>query len=172
MLKENHNAGVLMDRMDKKLVKTTNGLYQLLGPVTDAFPKLLYEGCVKYNGIPSGWKYFLTNAVTRKSITARNVHQYMIQEGATSNQKRIVCSDRDSLSKIDTYRIAVKQLTPLIAKTPVKLALYSKCNSPTDILRYKFHKKIIYMYKVMVNQIKEEDNIIDKVYLLIIILNF
>lgn len=172
-LEKNHNAGVLMDIMDKKLVKTTNGLYQLLGPVAFAFPNLLYKECVKCDDIPSGWKFFLTDAATRKTnITARHIHQYKIQEGATSNQKGIDYSEHGSLSKLNIYRLAIVQLRPLIAKTLKKLGNSRKLNTPTDILKYKFHKKMICMYKIMILHVQKEGNIIKNLYIFIIILNF
>lgn len=51
-----HNAGILLARKAKNLVKTKNGFYHLLGNIIGGSPNEVYQTCFAINGIPRTWK--------------------------------------------------------------------------------------------------------------------
>jgi Icc-related predicted phosphoesterase len=46
IIEEKHNAGVIISRKEKDLVKTNNGLYRLLGKIIGGSPNELYQECL------------------------------------------------------------------------------------------------------------------------------
>ncbi len=60
ILNENHHAGILDFVVSKKLIKTSQGLYELIGPITKASSDNLYRACLEIDGLPRTWKYILT----------------------------------------------------------------------------------------------------------------
>lgn len=58
---KNYNAGDLKFRKEANLVKTTKGIYRLIGTIIGGSPNKLYESCVALRGIPSDWKKLVKN---------------------------------------------------------------------------------------------------------------
>lgn len=59
LIEKHHNAGIIISRKKKDLLKTNNGLYCLVGNIISGSPEELYQGCLSKKGFPLRWKIIL-----------------------------------------------------------------------------------------------------------------
>ncbi|VVC45965.1 Hypothetical protein CINCED_3A020446 [Cinara cedri] len=133
-----HDAGYLEGRKENNLIKTTNGIYNLIGNIIGGSPNELYHVCLEVRGIPRTWRQIvnkLTNnerdkrnetlnftlespagpSNARKNDVKSNLH---MNEETNAKRKR---SESDLTENHKSkQRKLTKQLTPLMASTPFK----------------------------------------------------
>lgn len=72
VVEKHHNAGFITSRKATNLLKTSKGLYRLVGNIISGSPDELYQECLLKNGFPMRWrnileKYFCVNKGTNKA---------------------------------------------------------------------------------------------------------
>jgi len=121
ILNENHFAGFLDFVISKNLIKTSHGLYELIGPITKASSDNLYRACLEIDGLPRTWKYILTqfpskfNNFNEKLLIRRKyASNWLQQENMTKKYKFIEEFLRVTNSKIPDNRAIKKKEVPLL----------------------------------------------------------
>jgi len=122
-INENHYAGFLDFVVSKNLIKTSHGLYELIGPIAYASSDNLYRACLEINGLPRTWKYILTqfpskvnNFNQKLAIRRKYATNCLLQEMMTKSYKFVEKLLRVTNSKIHTNRAIKKKEVPLLRK--------------------------------------------------------
>jgi len=136
ILNENHHAGILDFVVSKKLIKTSQGLYELIGPITKASSDNLYRACLEIDGLPRTWKYILTqfpskiNSFNEKLLIRRKyAPNCLVQENMMNKYKFVEKLLRITISKIRNGNRAIKK-------------------KEVPLLRIMFERKLINSLKV------------------------
>jgi len=166
VLEKRHDAGVLENRKSNNLVKTTNGLYRLIGHLVGGSPNELYSACLAIHGIPRTWKHILKqltektnkNAILNFSLDSPAIPTKTTVDHKTSvkvkngsihiknmnltNQKNSSKRKFTEYNKTENNRF-LEQSPSLLTSTPKRrkkqLTMF---DVPSQILKNKFHENI------------------------------
>uniref|UniRef100_A0A2S2Q063 SANTA domain-containing protein n=2 Tax=Sipha flava TaxID=143950 RepID=A0A2S2Q063_9HEMI len=168
---EKHNAGVIISRKEKDLVKTNNGLYRLLGKIIGGSPNELYQECLSNDGVPMRWRKIISkhsdvnknpkrilnlslNSPAAPIISIKppkktvNLDMSMTRAGKIYSHNIIPHRKRknpdDEVScKSKTKYAAFNEKSPLLASTPKRPKKQPVMyETPTQILKKKLHQNI------------------------------
>lgn len=166
VLENRHDAGVLENRKSNNLVKTTKGLYRLIGHLVGGSPNELYSACLAVHGIPRTWKHILKqltektnkNAMLNFSLespagptktTVNHKMNVMLKNGSIHTKNMNLTSHKNSgkrkyteYDKTENNRF-LQQSSSLLTSTPKRrkkqLTMF---DVPSQILKNKFHENI------------------------------
>ncbi|KAE9521311.1 hypothetical protein AGLY_018291 [Aphis glycines] len=122
-IKENYYAGFLDFVVSKNLIKTTHGLYELIGPIANASTDNLYRACLENNGLPRTWKYILTqfpskinNFNKKLAIRRKYATNCLVQKTMTNSYKFDEKLLRVTNPKVRVNRAIKKKEVPLLRR--------------------------------------------------------
>uniref|UniRef100_A0A2S2P7P0 Uncharacterized protein n=1 Tax=Schizaphis graminum TaxID=13262 RepID=A0A2S2P7P0_SCHGA len=158
VLKKVHKAGILVVRKTKNIVKTEKGFYHLIGPIIEGSPLDLVRACVEINGIPKAWRNILTKLSGEVEV---NLNESMTRKGTIYNKekktslnsfgtKELLENDLHGLSDSD-FRQQLSQLS-----TSTKMKSF-ECNTPSQLLKHKFHRKFVKACLIIGSQENTDD---------------
>lgn len=130
ILNENHYAGFLDFVVSKNLIKTSHGLYELIGPITKASSDNLYRACLEINGFPKTWKYILTQFHSKTTIFNRKLEK--------RRNNAINCLMQEIMT--GSYKLVKKLLQVTDSKIRANCAIKKK---EVPLLRLMFERKLI-----------------------------
>jgi len=140
---ENYDAGRLVFVISKNVVKTNEGIYHLVGPITQGYPSNLYRACLEADGIPRTWKYVLTQFSGRLS----DGNQRIIS--TANNEAEINLIGIEIQELIRSFKI-LRNLAIIADK---RLKEHSKARKSISFVRHHFQQKLAYSLRVVNNQI-------------------
>ncbi|XP_025203495.1 uncharacterized protein LOC112600474 [Melanaphis sacchari] len=143
ILKKVHEAGILVARKTKNIVKTDKGFYHLIGPITEGSPFDLFRACAEINGIPKTWRNILTHLLAEVKV---NHNESMTRKDTVYSKEKKVSQNYSGTGDIVENDILIdndlrQQLTHLSTSGTIKS--FGVCHTPSQILKYKFHKKFV-----------------------------
>jgi len=166
VLENRHDAGVLENRKSNNLVKTTNGLYRLIGHLVSGSPNELYSACLAIHGIPRTWKNILkrlTEKTNKNAMLNFSLESPAVPTKTTVNHKTSVMVKNRSIhtknmnltsqrnggkrkytedNKTENNQF-LEQSPSLLTSTPKRqkkqLTMF---DVPSQILKNKFHENI------------------------------
>ncbi|VVC41643.1 Hypothetical protein CINCED_3A014571 [Cinara cedri] len=179
-----HNAGILEYTKENNLIKTTNGLYRLIGSIIGGSPNELYSACVEINGIPTTWKSIIkkmskvnkskllnltlkspaelimstkTEVNLDKSITRSGKEyntMYINNESIKNHSNQDVTENKNKRRKLHEPTGSLHTSTPKKLENRLKIV-----DNTSHLLKSKFHKKI----QTKTNEILNKQTRIDSV---------
>lgn len=138
-----HDAGLLEGRRENNLIKTTNGLYRLIGNIIGGSPNELYHVCLEIRGIPRTWRNILkklsdtkkdnknaTLNLTLESPAGPSITRKNIKPIADVNVTR-----RGSLLNAHKNIVAVEQKNNTKRKNPENDSSYIQTNKQRKLTK-------------------------------------
>ncbi|XP_060848356.1 uncharacterized protein LOC132927782 [Rhopalosiphum padi] len=158
VLKKFHNAGILVVRKTKNIVKTEKGFYHLIGPIIGGSPPDLVRACVEINGIPKAWRNILTKLSEEVEV---NLNESMTRKGTIyyKEEKASLKSSRTKeLLENDLYGLSDSNLCQQLSQLSASKKMKSfDCDTPSQLLMYRFHQKIVKACLIVGSQENTDD---------------
>lgn len=156
VLMENFDAGILECRLDSKLVKTTNGLFRLIGPIAEENLQNLFLQFFNHDDIPEGWESFIKLNCLAACSRQSTVDAEYSAIGKCYIYKINVFADQENDEKMEEVAIVNDMSQQLSnAAASKKLQKLSVCKKPNQFLRSQFHRKLTIACKLFNNQLKK-----------------
>lgn len=76
---EFHDAGLLIERKENDLIKTTNGIYRLIGNIIFGSPNGLYNICLDVGGMPWAWRNIIDCLSNNKRDRKKSKLNFILQ---------------------------------------------------------------------------------------------
>ncbi|XP_025203437.1 uncharacterized protein LOC112600434 [Melanaphis sacchari] len=157
VLKKVHKAGILVARKTKNIVKTDKGFYHLIGPIIEGSPIDLFRACVEINGIPKTWRNILTHLSAEVKV---NHNESMTRKGTVYNKEKKASQNYSGAEDIVENDILNdsdlrQQLTQLSTSKTIKS--FEGCHTPSQLLKYKFHRKFVKACLIIGSQENADD---------------
>lgn len=146
---------MIESRKGKNSIKTIDGLYHLIGPISSGFSNDFYHACLENSGFPKNWRNFLIQLanVEETNEEATDADSSMTRNGTNykngspkSNEKKLT---KQTLAK---QKVVMQQLSQ--ASTSKTIEQFTSCKTPSQFLKYQFHRKLVKACKIVTNQFK------------------
>ncbi|VVC28610.1 Hypothetical protein CINCED_3A008637 [Cinara cedri] len=133
-----HDAGFLEGRMENNLIKTTNGIYNLIGNIIGGSPNELYHVFLEVGGIPRTWRHIVNELTKNKSDNKTATLNFALESLASpsmarqnevksnldkkpKNKVKRKCSEQDLIeTNKSKQRKLTKKLPSLMTSTSLK----------------------------------------------------
>lgn len=156
ILEETHDAGMIESRKGKYLIKTIDGHYHLIGPIASGFSNDFYRACLVNNGFPKNWRNFFIQLpnVEEANDDSTNADCSMTRKGTNYKNNPQKSNEKGKLSKqtLAKQKVVMQQLSQ--TSTSKTIEQFTPCKTPSQFLKYQFHRKLVKACKIVTNQFK------------------
>lgn len=146
-LKKVHKAGVLVARKSKNIINTDKGYYHLIGPIAEGSPLKLFRACIETNGIPKTWRKILMHLTTEVEV---NLNESVTRKGTIYNKEKKASHNVPETEEFPEEDLPCNLLNDsdfcqqlLQLSTPKITKSFGGCQTPSALLKHKFHRKFV-----------------------------
>lgn len=147
---------MIESRKGKNTIKTTDGLYYLIGPISSGFSNDFYHACLENNGFPKNWRNFLIQLanIEETNDEESNADSSMTRNGTNYKNTSPKSNEKGKLTKqtLAKQKVVMQQLSQ--ASTSKTIEQFTACKTPSQFLKYQFHRKLVKACKIVTNQFK------------------